>query len=217
MISYLNRTTRIALISTAIFSLISLNGCTQQSAKTGGSAKAPPGWTLQFSDDFERAENENNWKALNGNWAIKDGWLTCSGWTEKEIICNKKFPGAHRLEFDARTDENPCDLSGIICTGDYGYINGYLFGFGSEYNTYSQLLAQARQVKRSSAIITAGKTHHQIIQRKDNTLTHIVDGETIMTYEHDRPLKGKSHQKIGFYIYATGQIDNIKVYTKSEE
>ena len=178
--------------------------------------KPPPrkGWALQFSDNFERAEFGSDWEILRGDWSIKKGRLTVP--RNGQIVCSRKFPGAHRLEFDAKSD-NPCDLTGLICANELGYAGGYFVGFGTELNAYSKLLVQGVEVKRWDAVITPGKVHHQIVQREGSTITHVVDGKVIMTYEHDEPLKGAGHEMVGFYLYGPGQIDNVKVYTKPEK
>ena len=136
---------------------------------------------------------------------------------ESCILCTRKFPGSQRLEFDARSDNPaPCDLSAFIGANELGLATGYFFGFGSEWNTYSRLLVQGPPVKEYDAVITPGTLHHVVCQREGNTLTHIVDGEVVMTYVHDTPLKGAAHEMVGFYIYSSGKIDNVKLYTKPE-
>ncbi len=40
-----------------------------------------------------------------------------------------------------------------------------------------------------------------------------VDGATILEYIEPCPLLGKGHDPLGFYIYSSGTIDNLKVYT----
>ncbi len=201
-----------SVVLAVIFGLVSVIGCGEVKLEA---EKAPASWTLQFSDDFERTELGDDWDIDWGNWSIKEGWLTNNRGGESEIMCTRDFPGAHRLEFDARSD-NPGDLTGFICAHGYSYWHGYLVGFGSNSNSHSRLLIEGYEVKKWDAVITPGKIHHQVVQRDGDTITHIVDGETVMTYEHDQPLKGKYHQSVGFYISTTGQIDNVKVYTKPE-
>jgi len=212
--SSLSKVCKSFIVLVVIFGLASVIGCGEAMVKAG---KAPEGWTLQFSDNFERADIGDGWKVLGGDWSIKDGWLTAPGmgWGASEIMCTKKFPGGQRLEFDARSD-NPTDLTAVICA-DTSYWDGYFVGFGSNGNTHSKLLIQGGyEVKVWDTIITPGKTHRVVAQRDGNTITHIVDGETVMTYEDQYPLKGEYHQKVGLYIWTSGQIDNVKVYTKPE-
>jgi len=178
------------------------------------SAKEPAGevlegWTLQFSDSFDRTDPGRDWKVLSGDWRIEDGM---------SIICTKKFPGAQRLEFVAKSDDpQPCDLTGLLCIDESGLSSGYFFGFGSEWNAYSKLLVKGKEVTRCDAHIVPGKAHHVVCERVGNRLTNIVDGKVVLTHTDDTPLKGDGHEMIGFYIFSSGKIDDVKVYTKAEE
>ena len=200
----------------AVVFVIVLTGCAGSQSEAKKAHEAHAEWTLQFSDDFETAELGKNWEILGGTWEIKDGWLYApdSGTAESEIMISDKFPGSQRLEFDAKSDK-PGDLSSIICAS-YGHWDGYLVGFGSDDNTHSKLLVELTKVKQWNSVVTPGKVHHQIVERDGDTIKHTVDGETVMTYKHDNPLKGENYQKIGFYIWTSGQIDNVKVYTKRD-
>ena len=184
-------------------------------------AAKPAGWTLQFSDSFDRAELGGDWKGIGGTWRIENGMLSGGAPgapTESSIVCAKKFPGSQRLEFDAVTnDPRPCDLSGLLCVDERGLLSGYFFGFGSEWNAFSKLLIQGSQAKQWDTVITAGKLHHVVCELDANTLKHIVDGKEVMTHTVDAPLTGEAHQMVGFYIYSIGKIDNVKVYTKTEK
>ena len=137
--------------------------------------------------------------------------LTGSG----TIVCVKQFAGNQKLEFDAASDD-PCDLTGLICSNDGGFAGGYFFGFGSDSNSHSKLMIQGRQVKDYYARAKPGKVHRIVCQRQGNTLTHMVDGKVVMQHAVDQPLTGKNHESIGFYVFTSGRIDNVEVYTKSE-
>jgi hypothetical protein len=178
-------------------------------------------WKLQFTDDFHRSElnpggidlRPPDWNVLGGKWHIEKDMLSASG--NALIVLLLRFPGDQRLEFDAVATEDICDLSGILNTSKRGgESNGYFFGFGSNRNAYSQLLIKGQQVKRYDTRITPGKLHHVVCQREGSRLTHIIDGKVVATYDHNKPLTGAGHDAVGFYIYGTGKIDNVKVYTK---
>lgn len=181
-----------------------------------------PGWTLQFSDDFNRSELNAgaaqaaapDWQVVNGKWRIENGMLR--GESAADIVLLRHIPGDQRLEFDAVAQpDNICDLTGILGTNERGgYAEGYFFGFGSENNTSSKLLRKDREVNRCDERIVPGKLHHIVCQRSGNVLTHIVDGKVILTYDDAQPLIGPGHDMVGLYIYGAGSIDNVKVYTK---
>ena len=168
-------------------------------------------WQLQFSDSFDRGEPGDDWQVVSGAWSIDDGRLTGSG----TIMCARDFQGNQKLAFDAASDE-PCDLTGLIGADEGGLASGYFFGFGSDNNAQSKLMVQGREVRRYRARVQPGRTHHVVCQRQGARLTHAVDGKVVMEHVVDRPLTGRDHTKVGFYIFTSGRIDNVKVYTKGE-
>ena len=208
------RAWQLALAVMAVVGL--LGGCT---CPTRRGAQAAGGWTLQFSDDFNRDELGEDWEAVAGDWRLQDGQLLGgqvgkSG--ENTVICARLFPGSQRVEFDAVTvDPQPCDLSGLLGVNRGGLTTGYFFGFGSDNNRGSKLLIESkRDVERYDAVIVPGQLHHVVCEREGNVLRHIIDGKVAVSYTDDPPLKGNAHEMIGFYIFTSGQIDNVKVYTK---
>ncbi len=212
--SWQSKAWKISLLCLVVAGLTGTSLCAEQPGNTTQATEPPAGWVLKFSDDFERIAIGKNWKTARGDWSIRDGWLTGSGFSEKEIFCNKTFEGSQRLEFDAKTAETPCDLSGFINATPDGLRTAYFVGFGSENNTCSKLLIAGSLVKEWPSTITPGKVYHQVVQRDGNTITHIINGKTVMTHQHDQPLTGPEHNKIGLYIFSLGQFDNVKIYTK---
>jgi len=178
---------------------------------------APPGWKLAFADTFERRGLGADWKVLGGTWQIQNGWLTGLG-TNAEIVCLKPGPGNQRLEYDCRAGNGACDLSAILMSNTEGLRHGYFFGFGTAQNSHSRLLIKGVPEKEYDGVITPGKTHHVVCQVEDGTLTHLVDGRTLLKYvipeASEHPLRGPDHQMFGLYIFSTGEIDNVRLYTK---
>ena len=193
--------------------LVVLAGCRsadERKVEAEAQAIAASGWTLAFADDFDRRALGEDWQTLGGGWSIKKGWLTGDG----QILCVKEFPGNQRLEFDCRAAKAACDLTGLLKLTEGGLETGYFFGFGSEYNAFSKLMVEGREVKRYPAVIVPTKTHHVVCQVENGKLTHIVDGRTVLEYVDNRAARIAGNKRIGFYIYSSGEFRNIKVYTK---
>jgi hypothetical protein len=191
--------------------------------KTAAPAPAPvapaaAGWTLQFSDDFERQDLGNDWRSVAGDWRIVRGVLTTgapSGNSYK-LLCLKDFPGAQRLEYDASTD-TPGDLSAVLAADQNGaWDSGYFFGFGSDENQSSKLRIQGGEPHFYFGKVEPGKVYHVVCQREGDTVTHTVDGKTLLTFKDPKPLTGEGHRRISLYIWPAGRMDNVKVYTKPE-
>ena len=194
-------------------------------------AKAGEKWALQFEDDFGRAELGPDWKVLDGEWRVENGKLTGRGM----ILCTRRFPGAQRITYDATTNgQAPCDLSAFLSATDKGVFEGAFFGFGSNRNAKSKLLLLKKEVATSPRTITPGKTHRVAAERDGLTLRQTVDGAESFTFVNGGEptlqearegamlvrdmvdLSGEDHEYVGLYIYTSGAIDNVKVYTKPD-
>jgi len=181
-------------------------------------AADPEGWTLAFSDNFERDLVADDWKALNGDWRIEKGWLKGRG----EINCILRFPGPQRVEYDARSAEDSprddplvSDLSGVLACDDNGLKNGYFFGFGSDDNTCSKILVLEKEIARYGTLIKPFQTHHVVCEWDGEKLTHIIDGEVVRSETPEDRLTGSRHEQIGFYLWQIGKVDNVRVYTRT--
>ena len=168
-------------------------------------------WKLAFNDDFERPRVGGDWMVSDGQWSIEDGWLTGNG----EILCVLQFGVPQRLEYDARTaaGHSAGDLSGMLASTDMGIRDAYLFGFGSNNNTASKLQVRGNDLARYETRIEPGKIHRVICEWDGTHLTHTVDATVIQRTEPELKLAGPGNQKIGFYLWHRGQVDNVQVYT----
>ena len=184
----------------------------------GSTALAANGWQLQLSDDFER-------DALGPDWAgdiarIEGGTLFIGKEDDMGnnfVHTRKGFAGAQRVEFDAMAPtDRPCDLSAALNCDARGYASGFLFGFGSQMNTFSQLMLRGQVVGRHDTTITPHKWHHIVAQREGHRFTHTIDGKVVLDYTHADPLPGPLRDRIGFYVWHVARIDNVRVYTKPE-
>jgi len=130
-------------------------------------------WTLQWTDDFDRAEIGPDWRVLEGAWHIEDGELVGSG----TLQCTRDFPGFQRVEYLAHsTEETPCDLSALLACDSAG--SGVLFGFGSNNNTGSKILVGRTTAKKSDTRIVPGQWHQVCCRCESNRLQLLVDGQS---------------------------------------
>jgi len=197
----------------------------------GATQRPADKWTLQFTDNFNRAELGPNWKVLDGSWRIENGWLVGRG----TILCTRKFPGSQRVEYQCASDETtPTDLSAVLSTNDRGVNGGAFFGFGSNANTCSKLLLAGREVLRRDAVIRPGKAHRIVCERDGTNLVHKVDGRKVVQFVNGGTpflqdgregaqvvremvaLSGEDHQWVALYAYRTGRFDKFEVYTRSD-
>lgn len=198
-----------------VWAMLSMRACVH--AQT--SPAAPANWTLRFADDFARTEIGGDWgggKMTLENGALKIGQENELG--SNFVVCLRSFAGAQRLEYDAMAPtDRPCDLSAVLNGTDAGYASGFLFGFGSQMNTLSQLMFKGQKIRQYERKIIPHKWHHIVCQREGARFIHIIDGQTVLDYTHPEPLPGPLGEQIGFYVWHVALIDNVKVYTKPEQ
>ncbi|MHC4874831.1 MAG: hypothetical protein ACYTFY_23550 [Planctomycetota bacterium] len=148
-------------LSAILLSVILISGCgeTVKMAKLVPAEKA--GWTLAFHDDFERDKIGNDWKVVEGNWAMKEGSLRGGG----TLVSAKKFmtPGKTtylRMEFEGATDIKPflsfkdgpdfkvviSDMSSFLHVGNEAkkpFEDSYFFQFGGFNNKRNHIKTQS--------------------------------------------------------------------------
>ncbi len=188
------------------------------------------GWTLAFSDNFDREKLGDDWRVVEGNWTVSGGWLRGSG----TLISTDKFtaetmPGYQRLEFEAVTgvaatangsQPRVCDLSSFIHCDSKDedkepWKSGYFFQFGGRFNTQNQLARGGASLRTDSAKrIIPGKTHRIVVENDEGTLRFFVDGEVVFVESEKQSIIGENHNHVGFYFYTAAKVKTVKVYMK---
>ena len=173
-------------------------------------------WKLVFSDDFERPSLGKDWASLSGKWRIAAGKLACGELSDNQILLTRSFPGFQRVEFDALAEgKRPCDLSTFIHSGPAGSPCGYFLQFGGSGNTFNSLRRDGvfTTCQCEKRFITPGKVH-KIVAEFDGAAARLtVDGQVVLEYLDAAPVLGAGHDKLGFYIYTSGAVDNVRVYS----
>ena len=175
-------------------------------------------WKLVFSDDFERDGLGEHWRVLSGKWRISDGKLACGDVSENVILLAGEYPGYQRVTFEAVTDaERPCDLSTFIHSGPSATDCGYFLQFGGSGNTFNSLRRNGvfTLCKCEQRFIEPGKVHRVVAEFDGAAARLTVDDKVVLEYLDAAPVHGQGHDKLGFYVYSSGAIDNVRVYQAS--
>jgi len=214
-----------------LISIFVFNGCS--SVKKAEDT----GWKLVFSDNFKRDKLGKNWKVINGNWIVKDGYLRGNG----TLICIKEFfkkdqDGCIRLEFEAASDVQPflffknrpkfkvvlSDMSSFIhalpLEKNKNPINsGYFFQFGGYNNQKNQIRKVGLTAKadaKPDKLIVVDKRHKIVVENDNGLLRLIVDGKLALEHKDKSPLISAGQSRIGFYFYTAAKLYKVKVYIK---
>jgi hypothetical protein len=209
--------------------------CAAETASTPPAEQA--GWTLAFRDDFNRSELGENWKVLDGQWIVKDGWLRGTG----TLIAAHGFPednspAFQRLEFDAVTDVQPIiffknkpkprvvvgDLSSFLQvrvgdSGKFPWTSGYFFQFGGQNNEVNRIQRAKVDLQvdwHPKTLITSDKLHLIVAENDQGHVRLIVDGIVVLDAVDKQFLLGEGQDRMGFFFYTAAKVDQVKVYVK---
>jgi len=210
-------------------------------SSTAGRAESPQsaedaGWTLIFSDDFDRNEIGPDWVVVDGDWVIKDHSLGGSG----TLLSAKGFPGDSllgflRLEFEATTGVQPVSLlpnrpPAEVSAGEINSIlnaepqdagdpkkTGYFFQFGGGLNPANQIQKAGVQIASDSTPenrIVPSQTHHVVVENDKGTVRMVIDGKVVLEETESDSILGEGYDRVGFHFSTGSKIDNLKVYVK---
>jgi Domain of unknown function (DUF4838) len=197
------------------------------------------GWQLAFRDDFKRKELGDDWRALEGDWLIKDGVLQGSG----TLISTRGFPdgdavGFQRMEFDVTAYVNQSlaadktskssnagsvsDMSSLIHVPAATKISqliqgGYFFQFGGRWNKKTQLHRAGDIVQQNlqpKAMIIPGKTHKIVVENDNGRVRFFVDGRLTLEHTEKESIVSSKQKHVGLYFYTVGKVNSVKVYVK---
>jgi hypothetical protein len=184
-----------------------------KSSKEPAVRLAPATWAMVFSDDFNRPALGPDWKIVQGDWSLKEGALVSSGGT---LLCARKFPGLHKVTFDAEAAPNPAlsDISPFIQAGARGHAEGYLLQFGGHNNECSAIQRTGKLLRDNRTCrIVPGRAHSLAAEFDGQNVRLTVDGKTVLEYREFLPLIGPDHERVGFYVHeGVIKIRNLKVY-----
>ena len=198
--------------------LVATVGCTSSRKEKHAAAKAAlaeglEGGVLVFSDDFEREAVGDKWLDRSGKWEIKDGWLHGRGIKNEGLWLNPPLPERVRVEFDAKAGTDEGDLKFEIFNTEQRHQTGYIVIFGGWHNAVSiiaRLNEHGEDRKEAGVHVEKGRVYHFAAVRTDNNLRWFVDGELVLQWPDDDPIRG---HVFGFNNWAADTLfDNVKVF-----
>jgi len=180
-------------------------------------------WVPIFTDSFERTSVGEDWKIVNGEARISNGWMRVTATRRSDLyaVIRRPFPDAIRVEFDARFPSGLTEVSDLGCflAGDEHRCDqaGYCLSFGADANTCSRIQRYAIDVRLSTEpLAEVGRTYHIAAEMQEGNLTLAVDGEVLLRYLDMVPLAGVGHDRMGLVSFSYGaEFANVKVLTRS--
>jgi len=169
-------------------------------------------WQTIYEGDLKSGSVVNEWIAVQGEWTLTPEGMRKSG-TATDGLLMMRLPvvkGAVRIEYEARADADPDDLSLYLGMKGPDVSGATFFGFGSQGNTTSILrIPGMPETSHKSSLVSPGRWHQVKALREGGKLSLQVDGTTLITSDDARG--GYSGPYIGLYCRNEGVFRNVKV------
>jgi hypothetical protein len=208
--------TRFLCGSLALFLVLgAAAGCgkSKKKKRAEASTEGLTGGVLVFSDDFERPELGADWLARSGRWKIRDGRLNISNDKNEGAWLNQPLPERVRVEFDAVANTDEGDLKFEIFATEQRHQTGYIVILGGWRNTVSiiaRLNEHGEDRLEADAKAVKGRVHHLTAVRTDNSLRWYVDGNLVLKFDDEEPIRGTY---FAFNDWAADvSFDNLRIY-----
>ena len=204
--------------------LVMAAGCaeTKGPAATAPAAKAADGWTVVYTSDFAGSGKlPAGWQALAGEAKIEGGALVLTAPSDEGqlVLLEPRCPGSVRVECVASLKGDPIsDISPFLNADTSGYNSGYLFQFGGKANTINCLCRYDDHIaatEKDKPLVKPGQKYRILAENDGGRLRLVIDGQEIFKYTDPEPLKGQTHDRVGFYTYGcTLVVEKLTVSTK---
>jgi hypothetical protein len=183
--------------------------------------KLPPAGP--YSDDFERSELGDAWRATSPNYRIVGGELVVDHAYNHPLWLTRPIPENATIELDCWSADDAGDLK-IEAWGDgssyaqsVSYTaSSYVFVFGGWHNQLSVIARMnehgADRRGRADMRVQKGRKYHWRIVRNRGHLDWQIDGQPFLTFDDPSPLRGRDHAYFGINDWeAELHFDNLRI------
>jgi hypothetical protein len=189
----------------------------------------PPPVTGTWSDDFERSELGNDWRATGGGYQLVNGAVNAQGAFNHPLWLRKKLPRDAAIELDVWSTSPDGDIKvelwgdGRSFDPDQGRYTAtsYVAVMGGWKNSKSQIARLDEHGKdvaaRSQPRVEPNRHYHWTFVRQGSRLDWFVDDTTtpFLTLEDPHPLEGPGHEHFALVNWQTDTwFDNLRITPK---
>ncbi len=179
---------------------------------------------LVFHDEFERGElSPEDWQTSSDAWSLVDGEIHVAGARNEGLWFRHPLPDQVHISFDARALSDEGDIKFEIFTDGQTHQSGYVGIFGgwsNQLNIIARLDEHGddRLVGAEGQHVVPNQTYSFAIERRDGTVSWMIDDVLFLAYEDSAPLTGDGHRYFGFNDWdAPVRFDNFRVFDLSGE
>jgi hypothetical protein len=183
--------------------------------------KRPAG--VATTDDFNRSELGDNWRATGAVYPIASGELVVSRAYNHPLWLTRPIPRDAIIELDAWSNDDAGDLKlevwgdGKSHATEASYTaSSYVFIFGGWHNQLSAIARMnehgADRRTRADRKVEKGRHYHFRIERSGGHIAWSIDGQPFLTFDDPQPLEGPDHAYLAFNDWeAELHFDNLRI------
>jgi len=175
-------------------------------------------WQTVYESDLTSGEVFNDWIPVQGDWALTPEGLKKSGMAVEGLLMLRVpvVKGAVRVEFEAKADAQPDDLSLYLGMKELDSSGAAFFGFASKSNTTHILRIPGRPPNSPStnSLAVAGQWHKITVLREGGRLSLQVDRKTVAAGDDVR--SGYPGPFMAFSSKNEGVFRKVKVHRRAD-
>lgn len=176
-----------------------------------------------FSDDFSRSQLGRDWRNTGGPYKVSDGALHVAGARNHPLWLRRRLPADVRVSFVTWSDSDDGDIKfelfgdGVSFAKQASYTaTGYVIIFGGWRNRFNVIArmnehGDDRQERRGPRV-EKGRRYEIKAERRGGLLRWWVDGQPMLDFDDEAPLKGPGHEHFGFNNWETPlSFDDVRI------
>ena len=174
-------------------------------------------WQTVYEGDLTSGSAFNDWIPIVGDWTLTPEGLKKSGKATDGLLMLRVpvVKGAVRVEYEAKADSQPDDLSLYLGIRDGDFGGAAFFGFGSRGNTTNTLrIPRVPEPSGKGSLVSPGRWHKVTALREGGKLTLQVDGNTLVVGDDARG--GYPGPYLGLFCKNEGVFRKVKVQRRDD-
>lgn len=177
---------------------------------------AAAAWETVYEGDLTQGRAFNDWIPVAGDWSLTSEGMKKSGASDGLLMLRVPVvKGAVRVDYEAKSDGPPWDLSLYLGVRDMDYGGAAFLGFGSQENTTNTLrVPGAPPVAGKGPLVKPGQWHRITVLREGGKLSLQVDGSSVAVAEDNRG--GYPGPYLGLFCKNEGVFRNVKVQRRDD-
>jgi hypothetical protein len=174
-------------------------------------------WKTVYESDLTSGGVFNDWLPVAGDRTLTPEGMKKSGMAVDGLLMLRVpvVKGAVRIEYEAKADAQPDDLSLYLGMKDVAFGSEVFVGFGSKGNTTNTLrVPGVPEPLSKGSLVSPGRWHKVTALREGGQLTLQVDGQTVAVGDDSR--SGYPGPYLGLFCKNEGVFRKVKVQRRDD-